>query len=175
MPQPSKVDLLPPEVRADLEQRLIHSGFSGYTEFTTWLNEQGFEISRSSVNRWGRKLKLKIDAIAQATEQARAIAEACPDDEGLLLDAAQRLAQHQIYEALLAIDIDPSNIGADQLTKLVRALADLGRGNVSLKRFQTEVRTKRDEANANIKEITAQAGVPQEVRHAIELELLGIG
>ena len=48
MPQRSKVDLLPDQIREDLEHHLIQGGFSGYRELSLWLGEQGFEISKSS-------------------------------------------------------------------------------------------------------------------------------
>jgi len=167
--------LLPDEVRSELDRQLIASGFSGYSALAGWLEERGYEISRSAIARYGKSLQQKIEAIQQATDQARAIAESCPDDEGLLLDAAQRLAQHQIYEALLAIEIDTSNIGADQLTKLIRALADLGRGSVALKKYQQEVRDRIRDAAAKVKGIAHQGGLSESAIAQIELELGSIG
>ena len=56
MAQRSSVELLPEEVRHALERRLAESGFSNYSELTEWLNNQGYEISRSAVHRFGQKV-----------------------------------------------------------------------------------------------------------------------
>ena len=39
MPPRSKIDALPEELRKELEQRLIGSGFSSYREHAAWLAE----------------------------------------------------------------------------------------------------------------------------------------
>lgn len=174
--QRSKIaTLLPESVRADLDQRLLAGGFSDYSALADWLQEQGYEISRSAIHRHGLQLEQRVAAIQTATDQARAITEACPDDEGLLLDAAQRLAQHQIYEALLAVQIDPETIKAGDLSKLIRALADLGRGAVALKKYQQEVKDRLRDAAAVVKGIAHRGGLSDEAIRQIELELGGIG
>ncbi|WP_230472492.1 phage protein Gp27 family protein, partial [Kingella kingae] len=43
------MELLPENVRREFERRLIENGFANYTDLAAWLNEQGYQISRSAV------------------------------------------------------------------------------------------------------------------------------
>jgi len=171
MTQRSKVFDLPPEIRSELETRLISGGFAGYADLETWLRAQGYEISKSSIHRHGKNLEQRVDKIRVAREQARAIAEACPDEEGQLLEAASALAQQQIFELLLNIDIDPNEVKMSDLNRAVRGLADLGRSTISLKKHQAEVREKLRAASA---EIRKTGGISDETLAKIDTLLLGI-
>ena len=53
----SAVEMLPDDVRRQLDDEIRKSRFSGYTQHSEWLERQGYEISRSSVHRYGKKLQ----------------------------------------------------------------------------------------------------------------------
>ena len=80
----SKVQLLPEATRQVLEQRLIAGGFAGYEALAEWLAEQGFAISKSALHRFGSKFEDRCQALKIATDQARAIVEGSPDDDGAM-------------------------------------------------------------------------------------------
>lgn len=48
--------LLPSHILEELNRRLQTSFFSNYTQHTQWLNEQGYDVTRSAVHRYGQKL-----------------------------------------------------------------------------------------------------------------------
>lgn len=48
--------LLEPHDLEELNRRLQESYFSNYTQHTQWLNEQGYDVTRSAVHRYGKKL-----------------------------------------------------------------------------------------------------------------------
>lgn len=139
----SKVELLPDAVRTELEQRLIASSFSNYQALADWLQEQGFEIHKAAVHRFGQKFEDRIRALKVATDQARAIVEASPDEDNALNEALVRMAQEKAFNLLVDMEVDPDKI---DFPKLMRSVADLGRSSVLQKRFAVEAaeRMQRD-------------------------------
>lgn len=142
MPPRSKIDLLPDGVRQDLEQRLIASGFGGYRGLADWLEEQGFEIAKSTLHEWGQKFEDRVKQMNVAARQAQAIVAATPDDEGAMIEALQRLVSEKLFQAFMALNIDPEKISQQNLSALTRAVADLGRASVTQKKFMAEVKSK---------------------------------
>lgn len=179
MPPRSKVDLLPDQVREELERRLIQGGFSGYRDLAEWLSDQGFAISKSSLHAWGQGFEDRLGSLKRVTEQARAIVSENPDDDGAVNDALIRLVQEKAYGLLMDMEIDPDGI---DLPKLMRVIADLSRASVSQKRLAKEVREqiaeeeRRRAAEMVEKKLDAmgsKAGVTDETRKAIR-DALGI-
>lgn len=173
MGQRSKVVTLPDDVRAELERRLVASSFSGYDQLTEWLAEQGFEIHRSSVYRYGASFEKRLKAMQAATQQARAIVEATPDDEGTMSEALMRLTQERLFSILVDLEVDTDSI---DLAKLARAVADLSRSTVTLRRYQAQVRERAKAAADALAAAAAAAGgrVTQETLDRIRSEIYGI-
>jgi hypothetical protein len=167
----SKADLLPDEVRRELEQRLIKSGFSDYAALTDWLTEQGFEISRSAVHRFGSRFEDRIRALRLSTEKARAVVQASPDDAGDMNEALVRLTQQAAFDLLMEMELDPETI---EFPKLVRAISDLNRSSVTLKKYQAEMREKLKTAAEEVRQLAANAGVSDETLAAIDARLQGV-
>lgn len=160
MPQRSAVSQLPEGVRKELEQRLIKGGFSDYDGLADWLGEQGFEISRSSVHRYGQQFENRLQALKLATDQAKAIASASKDDEGDMNEALIRLVQTKTFEILVAFEEGedengkPTNV---DLSKIGRMVAELARASISQKKHADEIRRAEREAAANDVEEAARA------------------
>lgn len=138
MPQRSAVSLLPEAVRQQLEQRLLKGGFADYQGLADWLTEQGFEISRSSVHRYGQTFERRLQSLRLATDQAKAISQASEDDEGAMNEALIRLVQTKTFEILVALE-DNEDGGAD-LAKIGRMVAELARASVTQKKYAEQVR-----------------------------------
>jgi Protein of unknown function (DUF3486) len=86
MPPRSKVAMLPPAVRDELERRLVERGFSGYEELASWLQQQGYPIAEDSMQRYGAKFYQKIESLKYSTLQAMAIAHAAAADRDSIVD-----------------------------------------------------------------------------------------
>lgn len=129
MPARSKVAQLPPEVREELDRRLVAGSFSGYVELAEWLTGQGFPISHAAVHRHGSQLERRIDAIKVATEEAEALVAAAPDDSGAVADAGLRLAQERIFQILLSSE--EGNL--KETASAARALAEMARAGTALR------------------------------------------
>ncbi len=143
MPAPSAVDRLPEPLRHELERRLVGGGFSGYTALAEWLAEQGYEISRSAVHRYGQRVKRRMDAIRASTEAARLIAEAAPDRDDARSAAVIALVQSELFEAMLALSEAEQAEPEDRvrlLSQAARAIAEASRASVAQKRWAEEIR-----------------------------------
>jgi len=171
MPAPSKVDQLPEDIRQALEQRLIGQAFSGYVSLSEWLAEQGFEITKSSLQRWGSRFEDRVRALKVSTDQAKAIVAASPDDEGAMSDALMRLTQERMFQVLLELEVDPDTI---ELPKLARAIADMNRSTITLRRYQTEVRARVAAAAERVEKVGASAGITPETLARIRQEIYGV-
>jgi Protein of unknown function (DUF3486) len=136
----SKIDLMPKEVRAELDKRIVDGGFANYRGLAKWLNDNGYQIGKSAVHHHGEKLERRLEAVKRATEQARAIAEASPDDEAAMNDALIRLVQKIDMDILL--DLEGETVPPKTLEAVSRSVATLARASVNQKKWMVEVRDK---------------------------------
>lgn len=167
----SKILQLPDPVRKELEQRLIASGFSDYDGLAQWLLDQGYEIHRSSVYRFGSAFEERVRALKASTDQARAIVEASPDDDGAMNEALMRLTQQMAFDLLMQLQVDPESI---EFPKMVRAIADMNRSSVTLKKYQAEIRERVAAAAKAVSDVAKRHGMSAEVADGIRSDILGI-
>jgi len=150
MPPRSKVYGLPKEVREALNERLVETGFSGYEELSAWLEDNGHQISRSAVHRYGQELEHEYESamgdVRRATELARAYADADPDESLALTGSIAKIAQDSLLRAILharkaeeEADYDP-NKAVRHIAHASRALGDLGRLTISHAKHAASVR-----------------------------------
>jgi hypothetical protein len=132
MPPRSKVEQMPPEVKAWLDRALVENNFSEYEALAAELKERGFAISKSALNRYGQDFEMRLAALKMASEQAKAIVEATPDDEGAVSDALMRLVQEKLFTMLLAEE------GKVDLPKAAKAIAELAKATIAQKKFSIE-------------------------------------
>lgn len=170
MPQVSAVYTLPEDVKKELDKKLVDNHFSGYLDLEKWLRGQGFEISKSSIHRYGSKFKQQLEGIRIATEQAKIIV-AESDDENDMADALSRMAQEKLFKVLVDMEDIPDDI---ELPKLVKAIATLNRSSVSVKKYQSEVRQKIRDAESQITKIGNSNGIKESVMEQIKKSMLGI-
>jgi len=172
--QRSSVEMLPEEVRKELEQRLIQGAFTGYAALAEWLRSIGYEIGKSSVHRFGKNFEDKIKALKVATDQAKAIAEASEDDAGAMNEALIRLVQTKTFELLIELETSDKN-----LPKIGQMVAKLARSAVQQKKWSKEheeqVRKKALEEAADAVEQTArQQGLNEEQARFWREQVLGV-
>lgn len=167
----SKVDQLPDGVRQDLEQRLIKSGFSNYEQWAAWLQEQGYEISKSSLHRWGSTFEDRCSALRVATQQAKAIVAATPDDEGDMTEALMRLMQERLFTALVDLEVDPKKVN---LGSIAKALAPIARASIAQKKYAGDVRERLQAAVAALDAQAKSVGLSAETTEMLRKQILGI-
>jgi len=151
---------------------LIEKSFSDYEGIASWLQEQGYDVSRSAAHRYGQEFEEKMAAIKIATEQARAITEAVGDGEGLMGDALTSLCQEKAFQVLVKMqELDPENV---DFTKLTVAVSKLNKTAVDQKKWQSEARKKADKALENIEEKLKAQKLDPEALRVVREEIYGI-
>jgi hypothetical protein len=157
MPARSKIAKLPEDLRKQLDAKLITNGFSDCRGLSAWLAEQGYSISKDAVARHTQGLERKLEAVKRATEQAKAIVEASPDDEGAMNDALIRLVQQIDFDILVQLDeMGVDEVNPKSLAAITRSVASLARATVSQKKWMLEAREK---LAAKVKSVDDQLAV----------------
>ena len=168
MPPRSKVASQPKPVKNWLDKALAENNFSDYEALANELSSQGFSISRSSLQRYGQDFESKLSALKMASEQARAVVAAAPDEEGAVNEALMRLVQEHLFKLLMS-DGDQMD-----LPKVAKAVAELGKASVVQKKWQAEWREKVEAAAARVDKIAKKGGMTQSTADEIRREILGM-
>ncbi len=108
---PGKIKRLPPEVREELNNRLVSGGFSDYRGLSRWLQEKGYEISPSSINYYARRFEQRLEAVRLATAQAKAVVEAAPGDDDRINQALLKIVQTTLFEMMIDLNDTRQKIG----------------------------------------------------------------
>ena len=168
------MDQLPPEIREEFEKKLIANGFGDYSGLAAWLQERGFNVSRSATHRAGQKAQEKFEeqlkAVRIATAQAKAIAEAAEGEDNLMGTALTRICQEKTYQLLQELQAT-EGIG---LPTAVRMVADLNRSEIDQKRWIKETREKAKSAAEEVAVVVKKEGLSEEKAMEIRKKILGI-
>ncbi|TBV12766.1 DUF3486 family protein [Stutzerimonas kirkiae] len=168
MPPRSKVTKLPASVKAWLDQTLVESNFSGYELLSAELAERGYSIGKSALHAYGSAFEEKLAALKMSSEQAKAVVQAAPDDEGAVNEALMRLVQEHLFKLLMAEG------GKIDLPKVAKAVAELGRASVVQAKWKAEVRAKAEAAASQVEKIAKKGGLNAETVAEIRREILGV-
>lgn len=171
MPPRSKVAQLPPKVKAWLDQALVENNFSGYELLSAELAERGYSIGKSALHNYGQSFEERLATLRMASEQARAVVAAAPDDEGTVNEALVRLTQERLFQILLASE------GKVDISKVGKTVAELVRASVTQKKYAAEAEARRaalQEAATVAEGAMASQGMSKEAIDAIKRDILGI-
>lgn len=72
MPARSVITGLPSALRRELDRRLIRSRFSGYVALATWLCDQGYPVSKTTVGKYSKALRAERLAPSRCTQATSA-------------------------------------------------------------------------------------------------------
>ena len=133
----SKVHSLPPELKEWLDAELVRRGFGDYVQLAADLKARGADVSKSSLQRYGSPFEQRMAQLKMASEQARALVDAAPDEEDKLGSAVVRMTQEKIFNLLMELDIKADNV---DVNKLFKNAAEIGKASVAHKRFSMEAR-----------------------------------
>lgn len=168
MPPRSKITTLPPEVKAWLDAALVGGDFSGYEALAAELRDKGYDISKSAIHRYGQEFEDRLSALKMASQQARAVVEAAPDNEGAVNEALMRLVQEKLFQLLMAQE------GQIDLPKVAKAVAELGKASVVQKKWQAEVREKARAVADAAESLASKGGLTGATVQQIRKMILGI-
>ena len=171
MPARSKVHDLPAAVKQWLDDALVEGNFSGYEALAEELKSRGCEVSKSSLHRYGQQFEERLAALKLATEQARAVVAASPDDDDAMNQALIRVTQEKLFTLMMNMQIDPKTV---DIAKITRSIADLARSSTDAKKYAREVREKAKAAAEEVANTVKSAGLTDEAAEAIRAKILGI-
>ena len=182
MGRESAIDRLPPDIKKLLDDKLFDNGFNGYVDLETWLREQGYEISKSSIHRYGQKVERKLAAVQASTQAAMMIAEQAPDDADVRSQAVLSLVQTELFNALVdfqsVVEEDENAMSPADRIKLFgqsgKGIANVTTASVYQKKWQVEVRDKAQKAADAVENIVSKGGLSGDTVQMIRKEILGI-
>jgi hypothetical protein len=172
MPRKSSIDALPKAFKEWLDRALVEGNFSGYQALEAELKARGCQISKSAIHRYGQDFEKRLQTLKLASEQAKAIVETAPDDEGAVSEALMRLVQEKLFQVMLDFQVDPSK--PLNIASAAKAVAELSRATVNQKKWQAEVRARAEAAAANVEKIAKKGGLSAESVEQLRREILGI-
>lgn len=173
MARRSKVDALPPALKAELERLLADRTHGGYEALAAWLREQGFEVSKSSLHRYDQRVQAVMTRIKASTEAARLLAQSAPDEADEHSAAVLRIVQSALFDALTRVaeaseEADPAE-QVKVLSAAARAIAEASRASIGQKKWADEVRARLDaiEQQAQQSGQTLDAATVQRIREGL--------
>jgi len=187
MGQRSKIAQYPPELRQWLDAELVRRGFADYVQLAADLVEESkqlgkpVEASKSGLQRYGKNVERKLQAIKDSTAVARLVMEEAPDDADARSGALSAFTQEGLFNIILGIrELGESPDETDLLrrAKLLSALtgniSKLTRSSVYQKKHQIEVRDKVQAAADVAAKIGKKGGLSKIAVDEIRREILGI-
>ena len=174
MPVRNKVTTLPKAVRDWLDAKLADGSFSNYSLLTDELKARGYDLSRSSVHRYGSELE-KTMALAKATvDQAKAVVQASPDEDDAMTAAIMRLTQQHTLQMLMAMKFDPTAAEGVDMNKLTLQVSRLVRSSLPLKNYQREQKERAALVAGDVAKAVKKAGLSDKTVEMIRSQILGI-
>ncbi len=157
---------LPPEILDQVNRLLVEE--VTYEEIRDFLAEQGYEISKTSVGRYGREFLESCRRLRIHEEKSRALA---PDEESALIleEAASRLFALRILESLLSGEVDLSS-----MPRLLSDFVRLQSSNVQREKLRREFRTRTEKAAQEAARCEGGGGLSDRTAEEIRRKILGI-
>ena len=142
--------MLPPEIRIELNTKLVENAFSNYDAMAAFLQSRGYRISRSQVHRYGQQIERQIDSIRESHENAQAIVEAL-GDEGEISEATLQLLSHRTFRVVSSSE----DLDVEALGKLLRTVPNALK---TLRQVAADKRLAQKVADEAMKSLDAVAG-----------------
>ncbi|MEM1155130.1 MAG: phage protein Gp27 family protein [Pseudomonadota bacterium] len=130
---------LPPEVRTELEQKLVKNGFADYASLHEWLQGKGYAFSITTVKRFGKRFEERCEMVRLATQQADMMRQHFGDDEQAMSEASLQMAQSLMFNLMLERG---ESLTPKEISMITRALSDTTRASVAVKNYQDAFRAK---------------------------------
>lgn len=175
MPSPSVFDTIPPELRQELEARLLAQGFGGYGELSDWLKGAGYEISRASVGIFGKQFKERHQALQMMRQMAIAYRQELPQGgeeavQETLLEVGKALTLEFAFMVQNALTTQK---GLNELKLLTPFVGTATRAIESINRSDVAVAKYADEVKGKVAALDGKPGIDQETLDRVRREIFG--
>jgi DNA-binding transcriptional ArsR family regulator len=132
----SKVtDQLSDELRAEVDRLLVEG--AAYEDIADYLRGKGYDISKSSIGRYGKEFLSAYQRLRVIEDQSRTLVSEAGGDGLILEETGAKLFAQKIIELLMQSDVDIRKI-----PKLVSGFASLQASSVHREKFKSELKKK---------------------------------
>jgi hypothetical protein len=160
-------DELPQELKREVD-RLLVEGNVTYDDIKAFLEEKGYDISRSAIGRYGKEFLAQYQRLRVIEEKSRTLVSEAGD--GMVLEeAAAKIFAQKIVEAQLLEDFDIL-----ENTRLISDFAKLQSSTVARERFKRELKEKVAKTAESVVKTARQGGLSDEKAEEIRRKILGI-
>jgi Protein of unknown function (DUF3486) len=181
----SVISQLPPDERQRLEQVLIANGFSNYRGIAEEMTDRGYPVGKSALQRYGKTFEERLATLKLSHDFAIAYKQALPDEAGARAEVLTDLAQDTLFNLVLQLQNRANQLSDEAedeeltnlstlLSRVTKAIADVNRSGVTVKRYANEIRAKQE---AKFKELEIDAekgGIDLEFLQRVKTEVLRI-
>ena len=160
-------DELPQELKREVD-RLLVEGNVTYDDIKAFLEEKGYDISRSAIGRYGKEFLASYQRLRVIEEKSRALVSEAGD--GMVLEeAAAKIFAQKIVEAQLLDGFDVL-----ENPRLIADFAKLQSSTVARERFKRELKEKVEKTAESVVRTARQGGLSEEKAEEIRKKILGI-
>lgn len=157
---------LPKEIREELNRVLLEG--ATYEEACQYCRDRGFDISHSSMGRYGKEFFEAYQAVRQFEDQARAITSEAGD--GLTLEeATSKMLLQKVMAGLVSGDADILEI-----PRLISDVAKLQSSSVARERLKSDLAAKVQRIAGDVVQAVKKGGLSDEAADKIKRQILGI-
>jgi len=162
-----KVHELPEEIRREVDDLLVEPGIT-YEDIAAYLKKKGYDISRSSIGRYGKEYLDTYQQLRIVEDQARTLVSEAGD--GLVLEeAGAKLFAKKIVQLLMEEDVD-----IQKIPKLLMGFAALQRSSVSREKMKADIQKKISRTAEEVTEAVKSKGLSDAAAEEIRKKILGI-
>jgi hypothetical protein len=160
-------DELPQVLKREVD-RLLVEGNVTYDDIKAFLEEKGYDISRSAIGRYGKEFLASYQKLRVIEEKSRALVSDAGD--GMVLEeAAAKIFAQKIVEAQLLEGFDIL-----ENPRLIGDFAKLQSSTVARERFKREIKEKVVKTAESVVRTARQGGLSEEKAEEIRRKILGI-
>ncbi len=119
----SKIDSLPDDIRVQVDEMIIDTN-NTYQEIADWVNEQGFEVSKSSVGRYAMRTTGATQRLIEAQKQTEALVSVIKRNPDIdYTDAGLMMLMDGLVKKLSTAEEEFDNMPLDKAGRLITAIS----------------------------------------------------
>lgn len=163
----SKIESLPLEKQEELN-RLLIEGFT-YEEIEAHFRQQGHELSRSGIGRYGKGFLEAVRKTRIISDKAKTLVSEAGSDSLVLEEAGSKLLSEKIIALLLENDVTPKSV-----TNIMIGFSMLQKASIAREKFKVDLKDRVTKAAADVTKIAKKGGLSDEAADLIKAKILGI-
>ena len=119
----SKIDKLPAEVKMEVDSMIVDTS-NTYADIAAFLEEKGFEVSRSAVGRYAVRSNSAVQRLMEAQQQTEALANAIKQNPDVdYTEAGMRMLMDGLINKLATAEEEFDLMPVEKAGRLITALS----------------------------------------------------